>query len=327
VDVEVEWTGGDLQGTVGDHMVQCKVTRLASVIPGAAEETFTDEGGRLVASQCFHVPFTILDTNECTLPPGHPMKHRCHSSAACVNTDGSYECLCPAAATKQPPTPLPSKTVEDSFWETLSSQDRSPWELSFDKASMTSCPGQASTHGCCPARVHAKGPDAAECRAAFRCPVDPCRGKNTCATSATCVRKSSPTLDPNYECKCPDDLMGNGHKCRPGVDLKPEPKVMFDGKTPTEMTVKNNLYCDCTKPVVDACSGFPPCKGEGETKNCRFYFFSFICLPECIKLTRFSYPPYSFSRQTPNLCGGTGKPTDLRLQTGIRPTRKVRLRR
>ena len=37
---------------------------------------------------------------------------------------------------------------------------------------------------------------------------------------------------------------------------------MFDGVTPTEETVKNDYYCDCTKPVLDACSGFPPCKGE-----------------------------------------------------------------
>jgi hypothetical protein len=55
--------------------------------------------------------------------------------------------------------------------------------------------------------------------------------------------------------------MGNGHRCRPG-DIKPEPKVKFDGKTPTELTVKNNYFCDCTKPVVDPCDGFPPCTGK-----------------------------------------------------------------
>jgi hypothetical protein len=58
--------------------------------------------------------------------------------------------------------------------------------------------------------------------------------------------------------------MGNGKTCRPGIDAPPEPKVMFDGVTPTALTVKNNFYCGCTKPKVDACSGFPPCQGKHE---------------------------------------------------------------
>jgi hypothetical protein len=57
--------------------------------------------------------------------------------------------------------------------------------------------------------------------------------------------------------------MGNGHKCVPGIDrMPPAPKVMFDGVTATEDTIKQNFYCDCTTPVVDACSGFPTCQGE-----------------------------------------------------------------
>jgi hypothetical protein len=58
--------------------------------------------------------------------------------------------------------------------------------------------------------------------------------------------------------------MGNGHACRPGIDAKPEPKVMFDGVTPTDETLKHNYYCGCTTPVIDACAGFPPCKGHNE---------------------------------------------------------------
>ena len=69
VDVEVEWTGGDLQGQVGEHFVQCKVTRLKSIISGGYDgETFVDDEGRNVFTQCFHVPFTIVDTNECVVP-------------------------------------------------------------------------------------------------------------------------------------------------------------------------------------------------------------------------------------------------------------------
>jgi Calcium-binding EGF domain len=256
VDVEVEWTGGDLQGQVGEHFVQCKVTRLASVIPiGSEFDTVVDEEGRNVFTQCFHVPFTILDTNECLLPSVHPMRHQCHKPAICVNTIGSYECLCPRTDFED----VVPDTVDNNFWSEIANQSRGPWELSFLSSVRSSCPGQASTYGCCSSRVHTTRGDS-QCRSSFRCPRDPCTNNNTCATIAICARKSSPTEFPDYECQCPNGLMGNGHNCLPG-DLNPEPKVKFDGKTPTEFTVKNNYFCDCRKPIVDACDGFPPCTG------------------------------------------------------------------
>jgi hypothetical protein len=55
--------------------------------------------------------------------------------------------------------------------------------------------------------------------------------------------------------------MGNGHKCRDGIDPMPKPMVKFDGVTPTDETKKNDMYCSCTKPIVDPCAGFPKCEG------------------------------------------------------------------
>ena len=261
VDVEVEWKGADLQGLVGEHIVQCKVKRLASSLQEKdVSASFTDEEGRRVVSQCFHVPFSILDTNECTLPEGHAMRHRCDASTLCINTIGSYECQCPRLA-KINNDVTAGTTADATYWDRLAAEERSAWEVSFSLASRSSCMSMSSTYGCCPDRVHLK--DGATCRAAFRCPTDPCAmaSTNTCASSATCKRTPLPTDEPSYTCECPEGLMGNGHKCRSGIDPTPQPKVMYDGVTATEETVKNNYYCGCTKPIVDACSGYPPCKG------------------------------------------------------------------
>jgi hypothetical protein len=273
VDVEVEWNGSDLHGKVGEHIVECTVTRLASSITGSGDSSTksiaVDDLGREITSQCFFVPFTILDTNECSLPQGHPLRHVCPAPSICINTSGSYECLCPRLEGNPSTSAIPT-TADESFWkDVIGKEDRSAWEVSFSSPSKTSCPSAASTHDCCPSTYTAEGK---KCRERFHCPIDPClpdgqisstnqRAAAVCAPNAQCARAGSPLAIPNHSCECPDGLMGNGVKCRPG-DPDPQPKVMYDGKTPTELTIKNNFYCGCHKPAIDACSGFPPCKGE-----------------------------------------------------------------
>lgn len=278
--------GGGAQ--VGEHIIQCTVSRLASSVSRYAgdddnETTTTTTVSGDIATQCYHIPFTITDTNECLLPPGHVMYHQCDESTICVNTIGSYECVCPTIRKKSKLRLEQGETITDpNRWKEIQNiQERGPWEVSYKLPGQSSCPFLPSTYQCCPSveRNTNGGGDGGEttsCRGSFKCPIDPCSKSyfNDCSAAATCQRNNAPTRriaipttstammsgPKDYTCSCPKGYMGNGHVCRPN-DPKPIPKVMYDGVTPTELTLKHNLYCDCTIPLVDICAGYPPCEG------------------------------------------------------------------
>ena len=291
VDVEVLFTGSEIHRRVGKHTVQCSVTRLLSTAEGSTEDDENatdadvvpadldfqtkgkDEQGRDVVTQCFLVPFTILDVDECNLPHGHILRHQCAEPAMCVNTQGSYECLCPSSQENHLDISLASSeddTVVSRFWNDIAQSEittRFPWEKSLSSTKKSSCPAKASTHDCCDSNAHSD--DGSTCRSQFKCPVDPCikSGKdgNNCVSGATCVKAETPLDLPSYTCECPSGLMGNGHECRRGIDvMPPAPKVKFDGVTPTDETVQNRFYCGCTKPIIDHCSGYDKCTGKNE---------------------------------------------------------------
>ncbi|KAL7532425.1 hypothetical protein ACHAWF_005174 [Thalassiosira exigua] len=310
VDVEVRWSGMELHRRVGERVVRCTVTRLAGErgeegegegeegeegASEGAEPTFLDERGRRVTSQCFEVPFAVLDVDECSLPPDGPMAHRCHPPAACVNTPGSYECVCPsssasssASSSDLPPSNATAEELE-RHWDRLAREPRGPWELSLSSRgggpdeSSASCPDRPSTRGCCDDDAH--DPEGERCRSAFRCPVDPCASstaereeEEACDAAATCVRAARPADRPDHRCACPPGTLGSGKPCpssrgergrgrggggRSGRSAKPE--VKYDGKTPTDATrraLEAGEICGCAEPVVDACDGFPKCPGE-----------------------------------------------------------------
>jgi len=290
VDVEVLFTGGDIHQRVGEHSVQCSVTRLitAASVDISQEDQLVggetiikekkfeisrgkDHYGRDVVTQCFLVPFTILDVNECLLPLGNSLRHACQRPSYCVNTVGSYECICPLDGSHTNTDGIIVDLVKENaqvngidFWNNIEAEERSPWELSIASLSKSTCPGKVSTYGCCEEEAHEA--DGRQCRADFRCSIDPCVDDtlNDCAAIATCQRASSPLERPTNICLCPEGLMGNGRKCRKGIDPPPKPMVKYDGVTPSDETIQNDYYCGCTKPVIDPCAGFPKCEGKNE---------------------------------------------------------------
>lgn len=225
-DVVLNWSGSDVHlAKVGDHAIQCTVTRSIK-----SQTNDEDEA----VEQCWEVLFTITDTDECLLYRGHAMAHKCQWPAFCLNTIGSYECECP----------IIDSSLDTSLWNYALADGRS------------TCSGKKSTQDCCTFDAQLDS----GCRSKFRCPHDPCdesHGRHNCDEMAVCQRNEMPQSDPNYDCHCPEGMIGSGRKCALS-DIKPEPKVREDGITPTNQTLAMN-YCSCTVPIIDPCDGYDEC--------------------------------------------------------------------
>ena len=261
--MEINWSGAELHRRVGEHIVSCTVTRLAETLHAESQgvSKTTDEYGREVVSQCYEVPFTISDVDECSLSRSNPWAHQCQLPSVCVNTQGSYECVCPSGSSPK----IPDDSA-GAYLEQINKESRNAWELSTSKGP---CPGKASTFSCC--NEDGQSFEGRQCRSQFSCPSDPCSAETpACDSSAVCHRTASPLARPNHICECPKGYLGNGKSCQRSSRKKLEPKVKYDGVTPTEGTrraLEAGVICGCNKPTVDACDGFPKCPGKHE--ECR----------------------------------------------------------
>jgi hypothetical protein len=181
LQVRVDYDGPLLHKIVGTHDVTATVKRITQ--------------GNVVPS-CFIVVFQIDDTNECTLPAGHPMRHKCRRSANCINTIGSYECECP-------------------------SRHFSPADTENGL-----CAHMTTTATCCGVVTPCKRKQCIEeCKANFECISNRCPGD--CDPNARCEENAH-----GYTCSCPAGMLGNGRKCAspsPTIWATPNLTVLTEG--------------------------------------------------------------------------------------------------
>jgi len=192
-------------GNVGEHLMIATVKRLTD---NNVEEEL-----------CFHVRFLITDVNECTVPASHPMASRCHSSVECVNTQGSYECRCPAGS----------------------------FGLPDAGASMGQCTRALDT-SCCNEGMHMGKKDIQTCKASFRCFEDKCPGD--CVPESLCISSQD---GKSFTCQCQEPYVGNGHQC-----IGPTPTVwksklgaLITGGQAGSCQLAG--VCGCTLPKTDHC--------------------------------------------------------------------------
>lgn len=157
-------------------------------------------------TSCYNIPIVIEDIDECSLPASNPYRHKCHNSAVCQNTVGSYECSCPG----------------DYFGVEGSGSFVQPTFLI--RASNGLCGGKKSTGECCYAQDLCDNDSCRlQCKKNFRCTNDPCHA-HKCHEKARCIPGLNRDLrnlfqsyvenGPNYSCECLEGYKGDGYDCK-----------------------------------------------------------------------------------------------------------------
>jgi hypothetical protein len=183
VKVKLDWGAEHINGIVGLKFVRADVVR--KMPQGDTVE------------MCYMVPFHITDVDECATDPWHKLAHKCHVSAKCVNTHGSYECVCP----------------DGSFGVTGSGSHGGSESHMFGATTQQpgACGGQLTTEECCAIDGCEKHECGSNCKKAFRCTDDHCLG-NSCSKDAVCIPNPAAGMKA-YTCQCNDDFEGDGHQC------------------------------------------------------------------------------------------------------------------
>jgi len=191
VDVQVEWNGAKLYGHMGEHIVKCIVTCLASRF---------HKDGWPVMMQCFLVPFLIY---QWMLVARQSCDATLMSSLhiVCVNMIENYKCVCPLLSLEESTTNVQvnvdagwaiqqswclqisaGMTVEDSA--TLSQQLSNEHQvfLQYKSINILSIITQ---------HIGLLSQLWSSLWVAFVCPIDPCQmtkmGHSSCKSSNTCV--------------------------------------------------------------------------------------------------------------------------------------------
>ncbi|CAN0206003.1 unnamed protein product [Ascophyllum nodosum] len=263
--MSMDYSGQGINRKVGKFTATAIITRVG---PGDVDEEL-----------CFEIPYEITDTDECMLPVGQPMRHKCHGSTVCRNTLGSYECECTGG-----------------FWGEKGSGSPSLDDKPIKMEDGT-CGGEQSTDSCCGRYLPYNVERMAKCREDFKCTSDPCKG-HTCDEHSwcspgrgyedyecpckdgfkkdnrgDCVRDVKTSIDfcerntCPYHCRCNSE--SDGYRCSP----RPGYKEFFDGETiPTDHVDRGGrrkdkvtLCIDMRSPVISIVGDNPVYYRQGDS--------------------------------------------------------------
>mmetsp|Transcript_18401 Transcript_18401/g.23940 ORF Transcript_18401/g.23940 Transcript_18401/m.23940 type:complete len:782 (+) Transcript_18401:3-2348(+) len=197
-DVQISWLGDAIHAAIGSYEIVANVTH-------------SDKKRR-----CYATLVQVHDTNECVT--SGQWRHKCHPSAECINTEGSYYCAC-----------------------------KSPNFAPLDAPH--GCGGRSNTSACCD-----QGDTFEQCVTSFSCLADEC--ETMCARNAASCKRIVKDLDEiiygpdrkavTYVCACPEGYIGTGRACPHNED---PPLVYVDA------TGASSIPCGCQLRRRDPCVG------------------------------------------------------------------------